>query len=475
MEIFNTLSKKKEVVKPFGRAQGKKLKLFVCGPTVYDFSHIGHARTYIAFDVIVRFLKTKKFDVFYLQNITDIDDKIIKRAAETQESWHALASRFEKEYLKDMKALRVLSVNKYARATDYIPEIISQVARLLEKEHAYVIPDDGIYYDISTFKEYGKLSGRTTQQAQDGVSRIDDSVKKRHRGDFALWKFSKKGEPTWKSPWGFGRPGWHIEDTAITEKYFGPQYDIHGGGRDLMFPHHEAEIAQMEGISRKKPLVRYWMHTGFLTINREKMSKSLNNYITIQDFLSKHPARLLRFFVLKTHYRSPIDYSEDLLLQAEQELERIDEFVQKLKTLQSAPATSKNTKLVQNTRKAFSGAMEDDINTPKAVAVLFELVRKGNVLLSQLALNKDDAADTLSLLQEIDQTFSFIFWPEKKEEASEEIISLVQRREKYRKEKAWKKADEVRALISQKGWQVEDTDKGPKLKKVPFATGKKAG
>ncbi len=486
IELYSTLSRKKEMLKSLGSARDKKLKLFVCGPTVYDFSHIGHARTYIAFDVIVRYLKAIKFDVFYLQNITDIDDKIIKRAAETQVSPKELAGRFEKEYLQDMKALRVLSVNKYARATDYISEIISQVHRLLEKEHAYVIPDDGIYYDISSFKEYGKLSGRTTQQAQDAVSRIDDSVKKRHKGDFALWKLAphprrKAGgagfsEPSWPSPWGQGRPGWHIEDTAIAEKHFGAQYDIHGGARDLIFPHHEAEIAQMEGISGKKPLVSYWMHTGFLTINGEKMSKSLGNYITIQDFLLKHSPRLLRFFVLKTHYRSPIDYSESNLMQAEQELERIDEFAQKLQALKSAPATSKNVKLVQKSRKAFFAAMEDDVNTPKAVAVLFELVKEGNTLLSKLLLNRDDAKDILALLKEIDEIFSFIFWQEKTTaKIPQEITALLERRERYRKEKEWQKADETRALLLKKGWQVEDTEKGPKLKKASFATEEKAG
>ncbi len=462
MKIFNTLSRKKEIVKP---RSGKKINLFVCGPTVYDFSHIGHARTYIAFDVIARFLKAKKFDVFYLQNITDIDDKIIKRAAETQTSPKALAKRFEQEYVKDMKALLVLSVSKYARATDYIPEITSQVQRLLQKDYAYVIPEDGIYYDISRFKGYGKLSGRTTQQAEDAVSRIDDSIKKRHKGDFALWKFSKRDEPKWKSSWGWGRPGWHIEDTAITEKHFGSQYDIHGGARDLIFPHHEAEIAQMEGISGKKPLVRTWMHTGFLTMNGEKMSKSLGNYITIQDFLSKHSPRLLRFFVLKTHYRSPIDYLEELLLQAEQELERIDEFVQKLKTLKSAPATSRNIKLIKETRQAFFAAMEDDINTPKAIAALFDLVKKGNSLLSQLALNTDDAKDILAFLKEIDAILSFIFWQEKTA-IPLAIRKLAEERERYRKDKQWQKADVIRKKLLERGWQVEDTPSDPKLKKV---------
>ena len=240
MQIYNTLSRKKQELKP---KESNKLNLFVCGITAYDFSHIGHARTYIAFDMIAKYLRQKEYDVYYLQNITDIDDKIIARAKEQGEDALQLSQRFEQEYLKDMKSLGVDAVSEYARATDHIPEIISQVERLLKKEYAYEIKEDGIYFDISKFKDYGKLSHRTAQQAQDAVSRIDESVNKRNAGDFALWKFSDpsaKGEPSWESPWGVGRPGWHIEDTAITEKFFGAQYDIHGGAQELICPHHEA-------------------------------------------------------------------------------------------------------------------------------------------------------------------------------------------------------------------------------------------
>jgi len=312
IKLYNTLSRKKEAVRP---KSGKKLNLFVCGITPYDQTHIGHARTYIVFDAFVRFLRLKGYKAFYLQNITDIEDKIIKRAKIAKVRPLQLARKFEKEYLNDMKALGILSVSKYARATAHIPEIISQVQRLLEKGYAYEVKGDGMYYNIAKFKEYGKLSGRTIGQAEDAVSRIDESVQKRNKGDFALWKFEVKAEhdPAWLSPWGPGRPGWHIEDTAITEKYFGSQYDLHGGARDLIFPHHEAEIAQMEAISGKKPMAKHWMHSGFLTVKGEKMSKSLGNFITVQEFLKKHSLRALRLLVLKTHYRSPIDYSESIL------------------------------------------------------------------------------------------------------------------------------------------------------------------
>src|SRR3989344_8690882 len=261
VKIFNTISHKKEVLKPLKK---NRVNLFVCGPTVYDFSHIGHARSYIIIDCFVKYLKKMGFKVFYLQNITDIDDKIILRAKEKEVLPKDLSLAFEKEYLKDMKILSVDSVNKYARATDYIPEIINQVQRLLEKGYAYTL-EDGIYFDTKKFKDYGKLSGRTVLQAEDAISRVDYSQFKKNRGDFCIWKFkNNEKEPSWQSSFGEGRPGWHIEDTAITEKFFGPQYDIHGGGRDLIFPHHEAEIAQMEAVSGKKPMVKYWIHTGFL-------------------------------------------------------------------------------------------------------------------------------------------------------------------------------------------------------------------
>jgi len=501
IKVYNTLGGKKDVLKP---RKGRKLNIFVCGPTVYDSSHIGHARTYIAFDIIVKFLRDEGYKVFYLQNITDIDDKIIKKAAEKQLSTEALAKHFEKDYLESMKKLKVISVSKYARATEHIKEIISQVERLIKKGFAYET-SDGIYYDISKFKEYGKLSKRTALQAEDSVSRIDDGIEKKNKGDFCLWKKSPKQsslrsdatgqakpikEPSWTSPWGPGRPGWHIEDTAITEKYFGSQYDIHGGGRDLLFPHHEAEIAQMEAISGKKPLVRYWLHTGFLTVNGEKMSKSLDNFITIQDFLNKpdfgnsqEAARALRLLFLKSHYRSPIDYSEKTISQIKNELARIDEFIDKVKNqkssvrqaqddaelVEASKIKNKKTnikKLVINTKKEFKKAMEDDFNTPVALAAIFKLINEGNALIAEKKLSSVDSKTIILLLKKVDAVFDFIFWRKPKTDISQDIVKMVRKREGYRKDKNWQAADDIRKKIEEMGYLVNDTPEGSKIKKI---------
>lgn len=287
MKLYNTLTREKEIFKPI---KENRVKMFVCGPTVYDHSHIGHARTYISFDMIARYLKYKGFSVFYLQNVTDIDDKILKRAQESSSDPQELARKFEEKYTEDMKVLGVENVNLYARATDHIPEIIQQIETLLSKGFAYET-ENGVYFDESKFSEFGKLSNRRIEDLN--VHRISPDSNKRNPGDFVLWK-KKDDEPFWDSPWGSGRPGWHIEDTAISEEYFGPQYDIHGGGLDLIFPHHEAEIAQMESASGKKPMVRYWMHTGFLNVMGEKMSKSLGNFITIKDLLQEYSPEVFR-------------------------------------------------------------------------------------------------------------------------------------------------------------------------------------
>ncbi len=468
LRFYNTLSKEKQELKPLAAARGEKLLLFVCGITPYDFAHLGHARTYVAFDLIVKYLRLKGFKVFYLQNITDIDDKIIQRAKEANETPRVLARRFERAYLKSMKALGVNSVNKYARATLHIKEIVGQISRLLLKGYAYQT-SDGVYYDITRFKSYGKLSGRTISQAEDAVSRIDESVQKRNKGDFALWKLSKEGEPSWQSPWGKGRPGWHIEDTAITEKYFGAQYDIHGGSRDLLFPHHEAEIAQMEAISGLQPLVRFWMHSGFLTIGGEKMSKSLGNFITIEDFISKYSARLLRFLIIKTHYRSPIDYSEALVEQAKQELFRIDEFVARLGAVASASANKKQsslTNLLNETYERFSIALEDDINVPEAFAVLFDLIKQGNILIDGNSLSRAEAKEMIVFLKKADTIFDCIFKKEKSIKIPADVAELMKKREEARKGQHWHMADSLRKDIEAKGWQVDDTPAGPRLMKT---------
>ncbi len=467
IKLYNTLSQKKDTFQPL---ESKKIGFFVCGPTVYDYAHLGHARTYIFFDSFVKYLRGKGYNVFYLQNITDIDDKIIKRAEEEKTSPLSLAEKFEEKYLQDTRSLGIDSITKYARATDHIQEIISQIERLLEKDFAY-ITDDGIYYDISKFNEYGKLSGRTTEQAEDGTSRIDESIKKRNKGDFCIWKFSENKNPEWETPWGKGRPGWHIEDTAISEKYLGMQYDIHGGARDLIFPHHEAEIALMESLSGKRPFVKYWMHTGFLTINGDKMSKSLGNFVTIRDFTKKHSPRALRFLVLKSHYRSPIDYNENYIFQVNQELERIDSFLYRVEEIAKKKNSEKTKDIIKKIKNKIERDLEEDFNTPLAISSLFVLINKVNTFLDSGNLSSSDAKEVIKLLKDLDRIFGFLIVPKKERfvqyisDENEELKALIAERENARKKKDFQKADEIRKKIEKKGYQIEDTIKGYKIKK----------
>lgn len=450
IKIYNTLTRKKETLKPI---KGKNIKLFICGITPYDYAHIGHAKTYVQFDIIVKYLKHRGYKVFYLQNVTDIDDKIINRAKEKNIKPIDLARNFEKEYLKDMKALGVDSINKYARATEHIKEIIKQVESLIKQGYAYKLENDGIYFNLSKFKEYGKLSGRKSMEAEDAVSRIDDSKKKLNKGDFCLWKKSKKDEPSWKDPWfNGGRPGWHIEDTAISEKYLGQQYDIHGGARDLIFPHHEAEIAQMESASGKKPFVRYWMHTGFLNVKGQKMAKSLGNFITIRGALKKHDPKVLRFFYLSAHYKSQIDFSEELLDHAKNSLERLNDFLIKLK----GSKEKDNDRLIEKTKKEFFRHMDDDFDTPKALAVIFDFVKEVN--------KNGGGKKSYDLLMDFDKIFNVLTIEDLK--LNPEIKKLINEREKARKEKDYEKADKIRKKIKELGYILEDSGEGPRVKKI---------
>ncbi len=463
IKIYNTLSGKKDTFKPL---KSKRINLFVCGPTVYDFSHIGHARTYIIFDCFVKYLTYLGFKVFYLQNITNIDDKIIAKAREKGVAVADLADAFEKDYLKDMKLLGVTSVKKYAKATDYIKEIISQVERLFEKGYAYKLAD-GIYFNINKFKGYGKLSNRTSLQAEDSVSRIDYSKDKKNRGDFCLWKFSEniEGEPSWPSPFGKGRPGWHIEDTAITEKFFGAQYDIHGGGRDLIFPHHEAEITQMEAVSSKKPMAKYWMHTGFLTINGQKMSKSLNNFITISDFLKRYPVEQLRFWIAKNLWHSPVDYSESSMIEAKSALEKIEEFLRKIKAVKST--TSIKKPVIKKLELSFYKELNDDFNTPKAFMVIFNFIKETNRRLEEDAIGKKEAGQIYAFFKNINEIFGiFNFKNLKKTSAPTQVTALMKEREARRKTADWKGADEIREEIEKYGFWVDDTPSGPIVKRI---------
>ncbi len=460
MQIYDSLSQKKA---PLPKPKKGKLNLFVCGPTVYDYSHIGHARTYIVFDAFVKYLKSCGINVFYLQNITDVDDKIIARAKENNVRPLLLARKFEKEYLKDLKSLKITAVNKYARATEFIPQIIGQIQRLIEKGYAYKIDNDGYYFDVSAFADYGKLSRRTSGQAEDAISRIDQSINKKNKADFVLWKFYKEGEPFWNTPLGKGRPGWHIEDTAITEKFFGPQYDIHGGGIDLKFPHHEAEIAQQEAASGKKPLVKIWMHTGFLLVNGEKMSKSLYNFITIQDFLKNYPAEVLRMMVFSNHYRSPFNYTEQLAEQTTQSLKTISIFMSKLQFVSESQNKNRDknknyptAQLISNFEKEFNAAMDEDFNTPKALAASINLISSLQNYIWNLSTK--DAKNLIKLLQKKLKIFEIEL---KSTKIPIKIKALAKKREIYRGNKQFTQSDVLRGQISMLGYLIEDTPFGP--------------
>ncbi|MEK6840446.1 MAG: cysteine--tRNA ligase [Nanoarchaeota archaeon] len=440
LKLYNTLSRKTEIFSPISK---NKVNFFACGPTVYDCSHLGHAKTYIQFDMIAKYLRFRGFKVNYLQNITDIDDKIIKKANETGENWKNISRRYEKLYKEDMKILGVDSVNKYASATGYIKEIISQVKRLIAKGYAYKI-SDGWYFDLKKDRDYGKLAGRTSLGLEDSVSRIDENKGKKNPGDFCLWKFSKPGEPVWKAEIGNGRPGWHIEDTAITESEFGPQYDIHGGGIDLIFPHHEAEIAQMESISEKKPMVSYWMHTGFLKINSEKMAKSLGNFMTIRDVLKKYRKDAIRYFFASTHYRKPIDFSEKSMENARNSVERLKNLVSEMKD---------DKKINKKYLEEFQKEVDDDVNLPNGLSVLWNLMRD------------EKAYGKLRTIKKIDEVFCFGLLKKKKEAIPKEVKKLAEEREKFRKQKNFLEADNIRDKINNLGFVVEDTEKGVVVKK----------
>lgn len=440
LKIYNTLTRKKEIFEPI---QAKKINMFVCGPTVYDSPHLGHAKTYIQFDMIARYFRFKGYKLFYLQNITDIDDKIIKKANLEKVSWKSISEKYENVFLEDMKSLNVISVDKYARATDYVENIISQVKRLIKKGFAYKI-SDGWYFDLSKDKDYGKLAKRNELRENDSVSRIDENKEKINSGDFCLWKFSKPEEPMWKSDLGDGRPGWHIEDTAITEKEFGEQYDLHGGGIDLIFPHHEAEIAQMESLSGKKPFVKYWVHTGFLNINKQKMSKSLGNFKTIKDLLKIYKPEVIRYLILSNHYRKPINFSEKSLENSKNSFERLKNICESIKD---------DKKINETYLKEFEKEMDDDFNSPNAIQVLWKLFRD------------KDAEGKYQTVKKIDEVFGLNLLKTKKMKIPSDVEKLIQEREEARKNKNWELADEIRDKISKRGYFIKDTSEGPVLEK----------
>ena len=482
LRIYNTLTRQKELFEPLIPGQ---VRMYVCGITAYDLSHIGHARSALVFDVIRRYLEFKRYEVRFIRNFTDVDDKIIKRAEQEGASAGEISERFIAEYQKDMENLGVLPATVEPNATEYIPQMITLIERLVARDFAYVVDGD-LYFEVRRFPRYGRLSGKNLEELLAGA-RVEVDERKRDPHDFALWKSAKPGEPSWESPWGPGRPGWHIECSAMSMEHLGESFDIHGGGEDLIFPHHDCEIAQSEAAT-EKPFVRYWIHNGFVTINQEKMSKSLGNFFTVREIFEKSPykvpvtAEALRYFLLGTHYRHPLDFSDEALWEAKRALDRFYGLFQRLDeaTAPKGQADALLPAVLERFREAFHQAMDDDFNTPVAIAELQVLRADVNKLL-EAGLSKEACESAreelgsfgrvLGLLQ-----LSFREWvsqiipvgsgalgltgarPRVLPDA--EIDKKVAQRIEARRQKDFAKADEIRAELAAFGITIEDRPDG---------------
>jgi len=445
-----------------------KIKMYACGPTVYNFFHVGNARPLIMFDVLRRYFEYRGFDVTYVQNFTDIDDKIINRANEEGISSRELTEKYINEYWTDAHGLGVRDATFHPKATENINEIIDLISTLIEKGFAYQSGSD-VYYRTSAFPEYGKLSHQPLEELQMGA-RVDVTEVKENPVDFALWKGAKPDEPFWDSPWGKGRPGWHIECSAMVSRYLGKTIDIHCGGQDLTFPHHENEIAQSEGANDCE-FVRYWVHNGFISINKEKMSKSKGNFFTVREAAEEFGYENIRMFMLMSHYRSPLNYSGDILLQAKSALERIKTARSSLEFISvngSGSLSSKESTFISTLstyRAKFIEAMDDDFNTADAISVIFELVRESNSIAADQNASREFANVTLEMLNELIDVLGLIYGESNSSELDSEIEALIEKRQNARKEKNWAEADAIRDELSEMGIILEDTPQGVKYKR----------
>ncbi|MCD6381689.1 MAG: cysteine--tRNA ligase [Candidatus Aenigmarchaeota archaeon] len=457
IKVYNTLTKKKEVLKPI---EDKIIRMYVCGPTVYDYSHLGHARTYIVFDIIRRYLKYRGYRVKLVINITDIDDKIIKRAKELGITPKELAEKMTKEFFKDIEALKIKPATYYPKATETIPEIIKLIEKLIKNGYAYEVDGD-VFFSVEKFKDYGKLSGNREEALKKGA-RIEINPKKKNPADFTLWKKAKPGEPSWPSPWGPGRPGWHIECSAMNLKFLGETIDIHGGGMDLIFPHHENEIAQSESVTGK-PFVRYWIHTGMVQIGGEKMAKSKGNFRLIRDILRKYPAETIRLFLVRTNYRSPIDFTEENLNQSDAARRRLQDFFDRLSDLNGNGTADKEVEgKLKETKEKFDKYMNDDFSTAQALAEIFNFVRFSNKKMDNIS--EKTAEKIKEFLLTVNEIFDIL--RVKEEKIPKEIIDLAKKREKLRKEKKFKEADKIREEIRKRGYLIEDKKDGTRIRKI---------
>jgi len=464
LKVYNTLSRSIEAFEPLEEG---RVHMYVCGPTVYNYIHIGNARPFILFDVVRRYLQYRGYQVTYVQNITDIDDKMIDNANQQGVSVKELADRFSEAYFQDIEALKILRADVHPKATEHIPEIIKLISKLEEKGYTYVV-DGNMYYKVLAFPEYGRLS----HQNLDGIiagARVEVDERKQHPADFALWKTEKPGEPSWESPWGRGRPGWHIECSAMATKYLGESFDIHAGGVDLIFPHHENEIAQSEGATGK-PFVKYWLHNAFLQMEKEKMSKSLGNIRTVREILQRYEGETIRLFMLTAHYRAPISFSWEYLDQAKAALGRITNAAERIKhTLRHLPDNEefqempqKLSGLLEACRQHFTEAMDNDFNTPEALAAVFELIRQMNSYLdSGETPNRSFLSQALTFLRQLASVFGISQSVDvEAEPLSPEEMAWINEREEARKRKDWAKADQIREVLSQQGVILEDTPEG---------------
>lgn len=467
MQIYNTITRQKEELVPI---EPGKVRIYACGPTVYNYIHIGNARPLCVFDVLRRYLEWRGYDVRFVQNFTDIDDKIIRRANEEGVDYKTIAERYIEEFWKDAKGLGVKEATVHPKATENIDEIISIVDKLVEKEYAYRAGNGDVYFRTGKFREYGKLSHQPLEDLESGA-RIDISEEKENAVDFALWKAAKPGEPAWPSPWSDGRPGWHIECSAMARRYLGETIDIHGGGQDLIFPHHENEIAQSE-CCNGVPFARYWMHNGYINVDNKKMSKSLGNFFTVRDVASVYGYEPIRFFLISSSYRSPINYNNEIIESGIAALDRLYNCRNALTfTLQNAADAAMANEaelreLFASRKEQFITAMDDDLNTADAIAAVFELVRDINVnLAADKVPSRAMCEEALDLLDQLTGVLGLLY--ERKEESlDDEVEALIAARTKARQEKNWAEADRIRDLLKEMNIVLEDTPQGVKWHKA---------
>ncbi len=457
MKIYNTLTRKKEEFVP---VEPGKAKIYACGPTVYNFFHIGNARPFIIFDTLRRYLEYRGFKVTFVQNFTDVDDKLITRAKEENTTLKDVGERFIKEYFKDAEGLGIRMADVHPKATEHMEEIIEFVKKLVDSEHAYETGGD-VYFNVSSFPEYGRLSGQSLEDLVAGA-RVDISDVKKNPADFALWKAAKPGEDSWDSPWGKGRPGWHIECSAMSMKYLGETFDIHCGGQDLIFPHHENEIAQSEAATGK-PFANYWMHNGYINVDNQKMSKSLGNFFTVRDISRKYDLSVVRLFMLSAHYRNPVNFSEDLIEQAASAMSRIRNCRENLKFITENGSGSDIgvERDICALEKAFVEAMDDDLNTAEAIGAVFEYIKEINLAFERGG-SKKSAAEALSAL---DNVLGVLGLAPQDESVPESIKEMAAKRQEARARKDFAAADALRAEIAALGYEIKDTAEGVKINK----------